>query len=380
MASWTKYQFFLASMMLVTGSLNTLSTKWADNIEVVGIDDGRPRKFDHPFVQAVGMFLGELSCLLAFSVVYFYRKKKDIPMEVGDQSFNRLIFLPAAMLDMCGTSLMYVGLNLTFASSFQMLRGAVIIFTALLSVAFLRSRIRHYMWLGMLLIVFGLVFVGVSDVMFGGSSTDTGLNGIISGDLLIIMAQIIVATQMVYEQKFVMQYNVPALQAVGWEGFFGASVLGLLLIPMYYIRVGHPFSTDPNGRMENVKDAFVQMGNNWQLILAVVGNITSIAFFNFSGISVMKEMNATTRMVLDSCRTIVIWVVSLAVGWQGFTWQSFLLQSFGFLLLIGGTFVYNNVIFAPFLVKHNCLRPQEEDELSETAPDINPDERSALIS
>lgn len=54
-------------------------------------------------------------------------------------------------------------------------------------------------------------------------------------------------------------------------GFFGASVLGLLLIPMYYIRVGHPFSTDPNGRMENVKDAFVQMGNNWQLILAVVG-------------------------------------------------------------------------------------------------------------
>ena len=38
------------------------------------------------------------------------------------------------------------------------------------------------------------------------------------GDLLIIMAQIIVATQMVYEQKFVMRYNVPALQAVGWEG------------------------------------------------------------------------------------------------------------------------------------------------------------------
>ena len=73
--------------------------------------------------QAVGMFLGELSCLLAFSIVCLYHKKKDLPMELGDQSFNRFIFLPAAMLDMCGTSLMYVGLNLTFASSFQMLRG-----------------------------------------------------------------------------------------------------------------------------------------------------------------------------------------------------------------------------------------------------------------
>ncbi|KAK2175086.1 hypothetical protein NP493_753g00007 [Ridgeia piscesae] len=370
MANWTKYQFFLASMMLVTGSLNTLSTKWADNTKAVGIDDGIPRKFDHPFLQAVGMFMGELSCLLAFNILYFYRKKKDVPMELGDQTFNRLIFLPAAMLDMCGTSLMYVGLNLTFASSFQMLRGAVIIFTALLSVAFLRSRIRIYMWIGMMLIVFGLLFVGVSDVMFGGTSTGTGLNGIISGDLLIIMAQIIVATQMVYEQKFIMKYNVPALQAVGWEGFFGASVLGLLLIPMYYIHVGHPFSTDPNGRLENVYDAFAKMGHSWQLILAVVGNIVSIAFFNFSGISVMKEMNATTRMVLDSCRTVVIWVVSLSVGWQAFTWQSFLLQSFGFVLLIGGTFVYNNVIFAPFLVRHNCLRPEDEDRLSESEPGI----------
>ena len=40
----------------------------------------------------------------------------------------------------------------------------------------------------------------------------------VSGDLLIIMAQIIVATQMVYEERFVTKHNVPPLQAVGWEG------------------------------------------------------------------------------------------------------------------------------------------------------------------
>ena len=38
------------------------------------------------------------------------------------------------------------------------------------------------------------------------------------GDLLIIMAQIIAAVQMVYEEKFVTRYSVPAMQAVGWEG------------------------------------------------------------------------------------------------------------------------------------------------------------------
>lgn len=38
-------------------------------------------------------------------------------------NFSPFIFLPPALLDMLATSTMYVGLNLTYASSFQMLRG-----------------------------------------------------------------------------------------------------------------------------------------------------------------------------------------------------------------------------------------------------------------
>lgn len=50
----------------------------------------------------------------------------------------------------------------------------------------------------------------------------------------------------------------------------------------------------------------------------VTGIAFSIAFFNYAGISVTKEMSATTRMILDSIRTFVIWAFSLAVGWQTF--------------------------------------------------------------
>lgn len=48
------------------------------------------------------------------------------------------------------------------------------------------------------------------------------------------------------------------------------------------------------------------------------GIMLSIAFFNFAGISVTKELSATTRMILDSIRTIVIWAFSLVLGWQDF--------------------------------------------------------------
>lgn len=113
---------------------------------------------------------------------------------------------------------MYVGLNLTYASSFQMLRGmqdmgylvdylifystfflgAVIIFTGLLSTAFLGRLLKHREWLGMFTVICGLSIVGASDFIYGnGNGTSNSLNNIITGDLLIVMAQIISALQMV---------------------------------------------------------------------------------------------------------------------------------------------------------------------------------------
>lgn len=50
--AWSGYQKFLAVMMVVTGSINTLSTKWADKISSKG-SDGVVREFEHPFLQVI---------------------------------------------------------------------------------------------------------------------------------------------------------------------------------------------------------------------------------------------------------------------------------------------------------------------------------------
>ena len=65
--------------------------------------------------------------------------------------------------------------------SFICILGAVIIFTALLSVAFLGSTIRKVMWAGIFVILVGLALVGVSDIIFGSDSAQTDTNGIIAG-------------------------------------------------------------------------------------------------------------------------------------------------------------------------------------------------------
>jgi len=235
------------------------------------------------------------------------------------------------------------------------------------------------------------VMVGLSDIIYNkdsGNSTDHNIththvqlwsvptsldelydedrasSNIVLGDLLIVCAQLIVATQMVLEEKFVSKYNVPALQAVGWEGTFGFTTLALLLIPFRFIYVGK-YGHNPHHVLEDAYDGLYQLAHNPLLALAFSGTVISIAFFNFAGISVTKELSATTRMVLDSIRTIVIWGVSLALTWQEF----FLLQLFGFVVLISGMCVYNDIIIVPLArrcgQKMGCCVPENYTDLEE---------------
>ncbi|XP_066533452.1 solute carrier family 35 member F6 [Hoplias malabaricus] len=358
--AWTKYQLFLAGLMLTTGSINTLSAKWADLFSARGCTDNTERPFSHPFLQAVCMFLGELSCLAAFYILLCHDRRRPEPTVDPGQSFSPLLFLPPAICDMAGTSIMYVALNMTSASSFQMLRGAVIIFTGLLSVAFLGRRLLPSQWIGILITILGLVVVGLADFV-SGSGDEHKLSDVITGDLLIIMAQIIVSVQMVLEEKFVYKHNVHPLKAVGTEGFFGFVILSLLLIPMFYIPVGS-FANNPRHVLEDALDAFCQIGHKPLILLALLGNTVSIAFFNFAGISVTKEISATTRMVLDSLRTLVIWVVSLALGWETFHG----LQILGFIILLIGTALYNG-LHKPLMAKLPCWAGEYNVETGDTA-------------
>ncbi|XP_064428031.1 solute carrier family 35 member F6 isoform X2 [Mirounga angustirostris] len=315
--AWTKYQLFLAGLMLVTGSINTLSAKWADNFMAQGCGGSKEHSFQHPFLQAVGMFLGELSCLAAFFLLRCRAARHPDASMDPQQPFNPLLFLPPALCDMTGTSIMYVALNMTSASSFQMLRGAVIIFTGLFSVAFLGRRLALSQWLGILATIVGLVVVGLADLL----------------------------------SKHDDQHKLSEVIT----GLFGFVILSLLLVPMYYIPAGS-FSGNPRGTLEDTLDAFCQVARQPLIALALLGNISSIAFFNFAGISVTKELSATTRMVLDSLRTIVIWALSLALGWEAFH----PLQILGFFILLMGTALYNG-LHRPLLTRLARGRPSADE-------------------
>jgi len=423
---WTPFQSGIAVVMVVTGSINTLAAKWANYLYSEN-SIGAEVEFNHPYLQADAMFVGEFLCMGAYYVSLLFsgmRAKDDLVVTKAEnddsekedperkQSRSRsrtysvdvvnhpelvqfikkkpftikqcYLLLPASLCDMCGTSLMYVALTLTSAASFQMIRGAVIIFTGINSMIFLKAKLKWFQWTGMVVVLCGLIIVGLPDILYPAESTCylepnrtdlfTGLNdakvpnyefdvyrleaicpadgaesavsGEILGDALIVGAQLIVSFQMVYEEKVLSNYDIQPLQAVGWEGFWGFCGMTTALVIFYFIPISDPsWSYDPTPPyvLEDALDGFIQLGNNPLLLIAILGTVFSIAFFNFAGLTVTKELSATTRMVLDSVRTLVIWLFSIIIGWQKFQY----LQLIGFVVLLAGMSLYNDLLIMP---------------------------------
>eukprot|EP00798_Chlamydomonas_sp_ICE-L_P026424 gene26424-17524_t len=73
---------------------------------------------------------------------------------------------------------------------------------------------------------------------------------------------------------------------------------------------------------------------------AVVTSILCIGVLNFFGLKVTRALSGASRATIDACRTLFVWMFSLYIGWEAFHW----LQIGGFVVLVTGTSLYNEII------------------------------------
>ena len=136
------------------------------------------------------------------------------------------------------------------------------------------------------------------------------------------------ATQFVVEEKIMTRWSVAPLVAVGFEGLFGTLTI-LLLMPFMAqpsMASRSPFFDLPRG--------WHQMINNSSVLWSGIIIAFSISLFNYFGLSVTRHVSATARSLTDTCRTLSIWLVSLALGWEQLLFPISLLQVLGFSLLV----------------------------------------------
>ncbi len=71
-----------------------------------------------------------------------------------------------AFLDGCSSTFLYIALNFLPPSVHQMIRGGSIVMTFILSIIFLKIRIRKFQVIGASFAFIGILIVGASNVIF----------------------------------------------------------------------------------------------------------------------------------------------------------------------------------------------------------------------
>uniref|UniRef100_A0A061RPA1 Integral membrane protein n=1 Tax=Tetraselmis sp. GSL018 TaxID=582737 RepID=A0A061RPA1_9CHLO len=344
--------------LLFFGTVTSLFAKIVYELKGEGLDG--VHNFHKPLFMCTVMFLGMSLCLpVAYLEQWYYRRAMrqsegstepllpgvDVVEKPTQELRDALLLIFPTVFDLIATVLMNVGLLWVTASVYQMMRGAEMIFAAILGITFLRRRLNKFHYLGILCCVAGISMVGSSSLLSGEGSVSTDVDplDILLGMVLIILSQCVQAGQLTFEDYFLSELNMMPLKIVGYEGLIGFILMVGVLLPAAYFLPGQ----DGHGLHENTLDTLHMIANTPAIATVLVIDCLALLSYNFAGMSVTDNLGAIFRTVLETMRTLFVWIVDLILFYVfpmlrlGESWSSWsYLQAAGFCILVTGTIVY----------------------------------------
>eukprot|EP00744_Colponema_vietnamica_P002069 GILI01003328.1.p2 GENE.GILI01003328.1~~GILI01003328.1.p2 ORF type:complete len:395 (-),score=108.98 GILI01003328.1:104-1288(-) len=327
----------LASTVIVLGCIYTVTRKWQNVIKSHGLTD-EVQHFHHPIFQVFWLFFGMFLCL---PLHWALERKHIVP---ATKPFPAYVMAIPSTCDVFATVLDSIGLVHTHVSVHQMLRGFIVVFAGIFSILFLKRRLKLHQWVGIFLITFGIMVVGQSNVVHANITEENAPNPLL-GNLLALGGQIFLAAMFVYEEKILVQYDIPILLIVGWEGFWG------MLVSAGFVFAFWRIPGSDMGSLENFIQASLQIWNSPMLLAAFVTTIVVIGPFNFYGTLVTKKLSALHRCTIDASRMFFVWSFCLLVSWERFRGM----QLLGYGILLMGTCLHNEIIRLPVIFSETAL-------------------------
>eukprot|EP00178_Gracilaria_changii_P007027 TRINITY_DN225_c0_g1_i3.p2 TRINITY_DN225_c0_g1~~TRINITY_DN225_c0_g1_i3.p2 ORF type:complete len:473 (-),score=136.62 TRINITY_DN225_c0_g1_i3:3729-5147(-) len=342
--------------MIFFGTLCSLLAKLIYSVRAPSIYGGDAH-YEKPWLQVLAMFAGMSVCIVldlprkrasaASSSPHAARESEPLvaarlqPRAAPHAAPSVWIISIPTLFDLFATACGTTGLLYTTVSVYQMLRGAMLIWTALLSVLFLKRRLCTLNYVGIALCVLGIVMVGLANIWSersGSSRHDT-----IFGIAVILVGQVLQAAQTVMEEFLLQDMRMSSVRVVAWEGLFGMLHCLLWVFPLVYIVPG-----SDHGHLEDVMDAFYMLTHSWAVAAIIVTDMTMMLFYNVFGMEVTESLSAVHRVVIETLRTLAVWIADLLIYYvlsagalgEPLTQYSWL-QLMGFFVLVVGTIVYN---------------------------------------
>lgn len=256
------------------------------------------------------------------------------------------------------------------ASIWQLLRGSSVVFVALMKHFGLHSPLEPSMWVGVGLIMLGVVCVGFSPMFSDQSeSSGDGDGDVTFGILLTLAGTFMQSLQYAYEEKVMSGDNpAPPWLLIGMEGIYGSILVLLIVYPVAGLAPGND-----HGVYEDLSNTLAQLSDSPTLVQLSTVFCFSVFVLNSFSVLVTFMLSSVWHAILDIFRPNSIWGAQLAIFYLGGRKSGFgegwnhgsYLQLVGLVVILAGTFTYNGTIKVP------GMRPTG-DLLSKSDPRASP--------
>ncbi|GFO08129.1 solute carrier family 35 member f6-like [Plakobranchus ocellatus] len=258
------------------------------------------------------------------------------------QRYRKLVYLFPAVFYVLQALMLHFGLDITYSSSFIMLKGTIMIFVALFVIAFLAQQLPGYVWVGIFGSCAGFAVSGISDYVDLRKGNVFEKYGVVTGNLLIVMSQIFLASKLVYEEKFLHKHWIHPMKFLGAEGVYGFVMTGIILLVFCVVPVSDFYSyvVPKTNRLEDVVDAVIQLGNSKTIIAAFVCSILLHILWNYLGLFMVRDHGALHRVMVEMLVWMFYWAICLILKWENF----FVGQVPALCAIAVGILVYANIL------------------------------------
>ena len=155
----------------------------------------------------------------------------------------------------------------------------------------------------------GIGMVGCSSLLSGeGSSTHpVSTEQMLMGMGLIVASQAVQAAQLTFEDFFMADLDMDPMKIVGFEGVFGTAMMLFILLPAAYFLPG----PEGYGLHEDTIDTLHMIGSSKGLQIVLAVDMFALLSYNISGMMVTSHLGAVFRTVLETMRTLFVWLLGL---------------------------------------------------------------------
>ncbi|EAY18335.1 hypothetical protein TVAG_254470 [Trichomonas vaginalis G3] len=351
-----KFKTLILTLFFICGASSAVLGNVLYNMKSLGLHN-TIKEFKKPVFQTWSMFIA--MSLLIFDTPLF--KKGGCPKyttggKIRGIGLFRVVAVPAGC-DLIATYLQNIGLLYLPPSVWQMTRGSILLFTALIAIFYRKKKLYCVDWFGVCTTILGITIVGLSAVLGKSNSSTNSASKVPAGMqviamVLIVIAQALQAFQTIVEEQLLHDVDATENEIVSFEGLWGLYLSTFLAIPVAQII---PESAGEN-LFEHSGETFIMIAHSLIIFIFIILYMLAILGYNMTGMFVTSFSSAIHRNIYEALRSAAVWALSVVIYYiapnsgagEPLNLMS-LLQLAGFSISILGSFIYNRIIKIPGL-------------------------------